>query len=346
MRRSPPPLGLAPSQPGPQPGAAPEKSEKLSASLNPIRPHHFGYDQARHLLWRAGFGGTPAQIQTLASWGPEKAVDYILDFDKAAADPVSGDLFDADIMRPASAEEREAYRKAQRAQDEDALAKFRQERQNRERSDRSQMTEIQKWWLKRMIETPRPLEEKMTLFWHGILATNYRTIENSYHMFLQNQMFRRNALGNFGQMLFDLIRDPAMIKYLDNDESRKGRPNENLAREIMELFSLGVGNYTEKDIKEGARALTGYTFRDDEFYFDQKNHDNGEKVILGKKAPLDGDGFVKAILETRACSAYVARRVYGFFVSELPPIERLPDRELDPSVRTVLNGLASSLLGA
>ncbi|MCG3125032.1 MAG: hypothetical protein GIKADHBN_03548 [Phycisphaerales bacterium] len=346
MRRSPPPLGLAPSQPGPQPGAAPEKSEKLSASLNPIRPHHFGYDQARHLLWRAGFGGTPAQIQTLASWGPEKAVDYILDFDKAAADPVSGDLFDADIMRPASAEEREAYRKAQRAQDEDALAKFRQERQNRERSDRSQMTEIQKWWLKRMIETPRPLEEKMTLFWHGILATNYRTIENSYHMFLQNQMFRRNALGNFGQMLFDLIRDPAMIKYLDNDESRKGRPNENLAREIMELFSLGVGNYTERDIKEGARALTGYTFRDDEFYFDQKNHDNGEKVILGKKAPLDGDGFVKAILETRACSAYVARRVYGFFVSELPPIERLPDRELDPSVRTVLNGLASSLLGA
>ncbi|MCC6426701.1 MAG: DUF1800 domain-containing protein [Phycisphaerales bacterium] len=317
---------------------------KASASMTAIRPERFGYEQARHLLWRAGFGGTPAQIQTLAAWGPERSVDYLLDYDKVNADPIKGDLFDRDIMSPLSQEDREAYRKAQRAQDEDALAKFRAERQNRERSDRAQMTEIQKWWLKRMIETPRPLEEKMTLFWHGILATNYRTIENSYHMYLQNQMLRRNAVGNFGTMLFELIRDPAMIKYLDNDESRKNRPNENLAREIMELFALGVGNYTEKDIKEGARALTGYTFRDDDFFYDQQNHDNGEKSILGKKAPLDGDGFVKAILETRACSAYIARRVYTFFVAELPPMERLPDRDLDPTTRTVLSSLSGTLL--
>lgn len=334
-----------------QPSSKPQepsggKLPKLSASLSAIRPEKFGYDQARHLLWRAGFGGTPAQIQTLASWGPEKAVDYMLEYDRVNADPIKGDLFDRDIMRPASQEEREAYRRAQKAQDEDALAKFRQERQSRERTDRAQMTEVQKWWLKRMIETPRPLEEKMTLFWHGILSTSYRTIENSYHMFLQNEMFRKNAVGNFGQLMFDLIRDPAMIKYLDNDDSRKGKPNENLAREIMELFSLGVGNYTEKDIKEGARALTGYTFRDDEFFFDQKNHDNGDKMILGKKAPMDGDGFVQAILETRACSAYVARRLYGFFVNDLPPMERLSDQELDPPVRTVVSGLASTLLAS
>ncbi len=340
-----PPAAAAPS-PTKSPTAPTEKPGKISASLSPIRAEKFGYDQARHLLWRAGFGGTPEQIQTLASWGPEKAVEYLVDYDHVNADPIKSDLFDRDIMRPATAEEREAYRKAQKAQDEDALAKFRMERQNRERSDRAQMTEVQKWWLKRMIETPRPLEEKMTLFWHGILSTSYRTIENSFHMFLQNQMFRRNAVGNFGQLLFDLIRDPAMIKYLDNDDSRKGKPNENLAREIMELFSLGVGNYTEKDIKEGARALTGYTFKDDEFYYDQKNHDNGEKVILGKKAQLDGDGFVQAILETRACSAYVARRLYSHFVNDLPPAERVADRDLDPPVRAAVAGLASTLLAS
>ncbi|HRJ49140.1 MAG: DUF1800 domain-containing protein [Phycisphaeraceae bacterium] len=317
---------------------------RLSASLSPIKPEKFGYDQARHLLWRAGFGGTPTQIQTLASWGPQRAVDYMLDFDRVADEPVAGDLFDRNIMRPPTSEEREAYRKAQRAQDEDALARFRQERQRRERSDRSQMTEIQKWWLRRMIQTPRPLEEKMTLFWHTLLATSYRTIENSYHMFLQNMMFRRHATGNFGRILSDLIRDPAMIKYLDNDSSRKGRPNENLAREIMELFSLGIGNYTERDIKEGARALTGYTFRDDEFFFDARNHDNGEKTILGKRGTHDGDGFVRAILDSKACAAYIARRLYGFLAADLPPLERVPDRDLDPSVRAVLDGLTSTLV--
>ena len=114
----------------------------------------------------------------------------------------------------------------------------------------------------------------------------------------------------------------------------------------MELFSLGVGNYTEKDIKEGARALTGYTFRDDEFYFDRKNHDNGDKVILGKKAPLDGDGFVQAILETRACSAYITRRLYSYFVRDLPPVERQSDRELDPQVRSAVSGLATTMLAS
>ncbi len=344
--QAPVPPPAAPTSTAQRPAKDTARATKTSSSLSPIRPERFGYEQARHLLWRAGFGGTPAQIQTLASWGPEKAVDYLLDYDKLTADPVRNDLFDARIMHPPTAEEREEYRKAQKAQDEDALAKFRMERQNRERSDRAQMTEMQKWWLKRMVETARPMEEKMTLFWHGILSTSYRTIEDSWHMFTQNQMLRKNAVGNFGTMLFDLIRDPAMIKYLNNDESRKNKPNENLAREIMELFSLGVGNYTEKDIKEGARALTGYTFRDDEFFYDERNHDNADKTILGKKAPLDGDGFVKAILETRACSAYVARRAYGFFVSELPPMERLADRDLDPPTRAVLSGLASTLLGA
>jgi len=315
-------------------------------SLKPLPASEFGYAQARHLLWRAGFGGTPMQIQTLVNWGPEKSVDYLLDAEKVTYDDASSKLFDKDIMRPPSEEERLAYQKARKSQNEDEVAKFRLERQRRERDDRAQIQEMQKWWLKRMIETPKPLEEKMTLFWHGHFATNYRTIENSYHMLLQNDMFRRNAMGNFGELLFALIRDPAMLAYLDNNDSRKGKANENLAREIMELFALGIGNYGEKDIKEGARALTGFTFKDDAFEFVQGNHDGGEKQILNRSGNFDGDDFVRIILEQRACAAFITRKLYSFFVSDVPPDERGGASELPTEQRTVLKELASTFLGA
>jgi uncharacterized protein (DUF1800 family) len=194
-----------------------------------------------------------------------------------------------------------------------------------------------------MIETPRPLEEKLTLFWHGHFATNYRTIENSYHMFMQNQVFRANAAGNYGDLLHAIIKDPAMIAYLDNNDSRKGKPNENLAREIMELFSLGVGNYTEKDIKEGARALTGYTFEDDEFVFQARNHDTGDKRILGRSGNIKGEDFVDIILNQPACARFVTRKLYHYFLADVPPDERGGDKELDPAQRSVLRQMASTL---
>lgn len=316
----------------------------LSPSLRPIDSKRFGYEQARHLLWRAGFGGTPRQIQTLAGWGPERAVDYILNPDNVPADRPERALFDKDIIRPPTAEERSMFQDARRRGDEDALAQVRVRRQMMERDDRRQMAEIQRWWLRRMIETPRPLEEKMTLFWHGHFAASYRTIENSYHMFLQNELFREHALANYGNLLFRIIRDPAMLRYLDNQSSRRGRPNENLARELMELFSLGVGNYSERDIKEGARALTGYTFDDDDFAFRRNDHDSGSKTILGRTGALDGDGFVRAILEQPACARFMVRRLYTFFAAELPPLERAPDSALDSTTRTVLSGLADTFL--
>ena len=265
-----------------------------------IRDVDFGYDQARHLLLRAGFGGTPDQIRVLADWGAEKAVDYILNYeDVPDPDRPLPDRFDRDIIRPVSADERRMFVNARSRGDEDALAQLRLRQQQAERNDRRQMREIQKWWLARMISSPRPFEEKMTLFWHGHFATSFRTIENSYHMYMQNQLFRTHAAGNFGKLLYAIIRDPAMLAYLDNNDSRKGQPNENLARELMELFSLGLGNYSERDIKEGARALTGYSFRDDSFEFIANNHDTGRKTILGVSGNLDGDGFVKAILSQR-----------------------------------------------
>jgi uncharacterized protein (DUF1800 family) len=314
--------------------------------LRPIKPEAFGPAQARHLLWRAGFGGSEAQVRAVVSWGPVKAVDHIVDFEKVPFEGAPEDAFDKDMMRPPTPEERRMAAAARRSGDQEEISRLQQERQRREMRDRGQMGEVQKWWLKRMIETPRPLEEKLTLFWHGHFATSFRSVEDSYHMYMQNRLLREHAAGNFGALLYAIIRDPAMIKFLNNNESRKGRPNENLARELMELFSLGVGNYTEKDIKEGARALTGYTYQDDEFVFQRQNHDTGGKSILGKSGNMDGDDFVRAILAHRACPAFISRKLYHYFVADLPPIERADDSDIPAWQRGVLREMASTLQGS
>lgn len=314
----------------------------INTSLVPIRPRDFGFEQARHLLLRAGFGGTPKQVSTVASWGPERAVDYVVNYEAVRFDEPSANAFDRDIMRPINAEERGELARARARGDEVAVARLRAMRQEAERLDRQQILRVQHWWLKRMIETPRPLEEKMTLFWHGHFATSYRTIEDSFHMYQQNLMFRRNAVGNFGALLFGIIRDPAMLAYLDNNNSRRGRPNENLARELMELFSLGVGNYTEQDIKEGARALTGYTFQDDEFTFNRANHDDGQKTILGVRGALDGEGFVRAILAHPACASFICTKLYRYFVSHYPTGRPALDKSAETVVRQLAYTFSSS----
>lgn len=319
--------------------------DRIESSLRPVRKADWSYEHARHLLWRAGFGGDESQVRWLAEIGPEKAVDAILNVEKVPAEAVKADEFNAGIIAPPNEEERQMARRAQQMQDEDTLARIRLERQRREREDRLQMNEVQKWWLRRLIETPRPLEEKMTLFWHGLLATSFRTIENSYHMFVQNQLFRKHALGSYAELLTGLIRDPAMLAYLDNNDSRRNKPNENLAREIMELFSLGIGNYTEDDIKQGARALTGYTFEDDEFRFQKNNHDTGTKSILGQTGTWTGDDFVRIILDQQACAKFITRKLYSYFVADVPPDERGGDKDLEPAQRTVLRQLADAFRG-
>ncbi len=307
-----------------------------STALQPLGPESFGYAEARHLLLRAGFGGTPEQIQTLVEWGAERSVDHLLDVEKVPYADADPGRFDSSIMGPPDRETQERFRRARQMNDEEAVARLRLERQRREATDRAQARDIQRWWLTRMIESPRPLEEKMTLFWHGHFATSYRTIEDSYHMFVQNQLFRTHAVGGYGTLLFQIIRDPAMLEYLDNNNSRRNRPNENLARELMELFSLGVGSYTEQDIKEGARALTGYTFEDDRFVLDERNHDRGAKSILGERGNLDGDDFVRAILHQPACAYFMSRKLYRFFAADVPE-----QGELDPQSAEALRELAS-----
>ncbi len=312
---------------------------KVVTSLLPIRDADFGYAQARHLLLRAGFGGTDHQIRTLAKWGPEAAVDHLLNYEDIPAETDARDAFDSNIIRPLNEAELRERRRAQQTGDEDSLAQFRTNRQKAQRSDRAQMRKIQQWWFTRMIQTPRPFEEKMTLFWHGHFATSFRNTEDSYHMYSQNRMLRDNAIGNFADLLRGIVRDPAMLKFLNNNQNRKLSPNENLARELMELFSLGEGNYTERDIKDGAKALTGFTFRDNAFYYNKSTHDNSTKRVLGMTGNFDADGFVNAILLSKACAPFICAKLYKFFVRDITTDTRM----LAGAERQVVSSLSSLL---
>ena len=289
-----------------------------TSSMKRIPERQFDYWKAQHLLNRAGFGGSPAQVLALRNMGPADAVDRLL----SSGDPetVDTERFDRNIMQPRTEQERRQIQTARRSGNEEVLEQARMQRQERQRRDRRQMADIQKWWMERLIESPHPAQEKITLFWHGHFATGYRPVEDSYHMFLQNQLFRNNAFGNFkDDLVHPIIRDPAMIKYLNNNQNNKNSPNENLGRELMELFTLGEGRgYTEQDIKEGARTLTGYTFRDDTFQFVSRNHDDGGKSIFGRSGRWDGHDFVELIFTRPSAATFICEKLYRFYVNNAP----------------------------
>ena len=188
------------------------------------------------------------------------------------------------------------------------------------------------WWLYRMINTRNPLQEKMALFWHGLFATAYEKIENGRAMASQIDMFRTHCLGNFRTILLELSRDPAMIIWLDNNTNHKGSPNENYGRELLELFSMGVGNYTEEDVKECARAFTGWTVGNVnaqypwgpfpmEFEYRAEDHDDMEKEFLGHCGRFNGEDIIDIIVDQPATARFIADKLYNFFVSDDPAPE-------------------------
>lgn len=310
-----------------------EAAPKRPANLDQLAPADFDRAAAAHLLSRAGFGGTPREIDQLVKLGLDGAVDRLLQ--TGGDDPV-GD-FQATIMqRPGpmqfmglSSEERQKLTREHR------------------QKDQQQFQRLRAWWLQRMVLTPRPLEEKMTLFWHGHFATSQVDVRNSYHMYLQNQTLRENAFGNFKELVTAVAQDPAMLEYLDNNTNNRNRPNENFARELMELFTLGVGNYTEEDIKEAARALTGWTLRGNEFVFARFQHDPGEKTFLGQKGRFTGDDVIGIIFEQPAASRFVVRKMFVYFAHEDPSDEVIESlaatfREHDFEIQPVLAELFRS----
>ncbi|QDT33892.1 DUF1800 domain-containing protein [Thalassoglobus polymorphus] len=174
------------------------------------------------------------------------------------------------------------------------------------------------WWVYRFLTTSDQLREKTTLFWHGHFATSGEKVTEAKLMYEQNQMLREHALGDFSKMVHEIARDPAMLIYLDSATNRKAHPNENFARELMELFCLGEGQYTENDIRELARCFTGWEIRNNKYRFNRYQHDSGEKTFLGKKGSFGGEEGVEIVLQETSGPYFVIRKLINFFVFDEP----------------------------
>ena len=308
----------------------------VNTSLEPIEPHAFGYTQAAHLLNRAGFGGTPQEILNLQLLGLDGAVDSLVDYEQIDDSQLPPPRFDANIIRPPTAQEQARRTEALREGDTTSLQETELDQQRRRAKDLFQMRDIEQWWVQRMILTPRPLEERLTLMWRRHFPASYRVVKDSYLMFLQNQLFRTNAAGGFSDLLLGVVRDPATLLFLSNDSNDKAAPNEKMARVLLERYVLGAGQFTEQDVRESAKALTGYGVHDNTFLNNRNQHDEGPKVVLGDRGNLDGEDLAEILLRKPACHAWISRRLYCEFVADLDT----PPRR---SSQTVLHELARLL---
>ena len=264
-------------------------------NIEPITSQDWDINKAKHLLERAGFGGTPEEIEFLFNLGLSKAIEHLVYYENISVSEMpkfdESDIHDPGLINfPPS---RPATTKLAKETGE-ALGIKVKESGNRKlqpivnkfffwlRASRLETKRVAYWWADRMISSPRPLEEKMTLFWHNHFANNETKVRDYRKLLLQNETFRIHATGNFRDLIIATAKDPAMLYFLDAGQNIKGSPNENFAREIMELFTLGVGNYEEKDIREAARAFTGWNTNDLEFVVNKDLHDNESKTILNK----------------------------------------------------------------
>jgi uncharacterized protein (DUF1800 family) len=309
--------------------------------FKPLPLREWNYETAAHLLNRAGFGGTPDEIESLRKVGLASSVRRFVD--------ETGDA--ANVPAPAWAkpenifEKRKAFRAARQGDNPEAREMLRQFRQ----TQNEDLLDLRHWWLERMATTPAPLVEKMTLFWHGHFATSAEKVKSAYWLWLQNDTFRRHALGNFIVLTKALSRDPAMMIYLDLPQSKPEHPNENWARELMELFTVGIGNYTEEDIRESARAFTGYRLNlvNQAFRFAPLQHDNGIKKFMGNAGPFNGDNIIDILSRQRACAQFIAQKLWRFFAEDQPSSQTVDAlaaliREQNFEMRPVLREMFSS----
>ena len=262
-----------------------------------------------HLMRRAGFGAARDELDKLVSDGYEATVESLLDSNDSADVP-------EDLIR----------------------------RYHPDQSAGLGIKGVGAYWLYRMIHSKRPLDEKVALFWHSVFATGYAKLAQGRVLMDQIDMFRRHGMGSLRTLLVELSRDPSMIMWLDNHENHNGAINENYGRELLELFSMGVGNYSEDDIKECARAFTGWTVGNSEymemrirndslwpygrinlhFEFNPDDHDDGEKSFLGHKGRFTGEDVVDIICQQTATAGFVSRHMYSFFVADEPPVTQWP----------------------
>ena len=261
-----------------------------------------GFDEARHLLNRTSFSANPADINAFAKLTRAQAVDQLL----------AWTAHKVDTRAPDWSNDFESPRRLRGMSEE--------ERKRAQREQAQKGVELRAWWMTEMLTTPSPLTEKMVLFWHNHFVSSLQKVRSPVLMYRQNLLLRRHALGYFGDMLHEVSKDPAMVLYLDNASNRKAQPNENFAREVMELFTLGEGNYSENDIKEAARAFTGWSIDLDtgEFVSRAQVHDDGEKIVLGRSGNFDGDAVLDILLAQPQTAEFIVTKLWREFVSPIP----------------------------
>jgi uncharacterized protein (DUF1800 family) len=304
-----------------------------TGDLTPIGQEDWNMERAAHLLERAGFGGTPEEIAQFAAMTPEAAVRRLVYHKDIANDLPAFDhsgvhdpgLEPFPASRPAATDLAKESGESMGIKVKPAGNRRLQPVANKFfywlRASRLETNRVAYWWANRMLATQRPLEEKMALFWHGHFATSEEKVRDYRKMLKQNELFRAQGTGNFRELLIGVAQGPAMLAFLDAGVNVKGAPNENFAREIMEMFSMGVGNYSETDIREAARAFTGWNFVDLDFVVTPEKHDDMTKTVLGKQGGFDGVDVIDVILSNPVTSAYVSGKIYRYFVRQDPAPE-------------------------
>lgn len=265
--------------------------------------------EIQHLYWRAGFGLGYEELSKLKKKSKKNIVADLFKQTKQY-DPIAIDLskYDALLTRD--------YKKLKREMGVENLKKL-------QRESRNEVKTLNAAWINRLKTTDAVFREKMTLFWANVFVCKDQNI-----WFIQqyNNVLREHAFGNFGDFVKAIAHEPAMLNYLNNKQNKKKSPNENFARELMELFTLGAGNYTEKDIKESARAFTGWTYkRYGKFYLNKNNHDFGQKTFFGKTGNFDGNDIIDIILEQKQCARFICSKVYTYFVNPTIDEDRLEE---------------------
>ncbi|MBI4283411.1 MAG: DUF1800 domain-containing protein [Chloroflexi bacterium] len=299
-------LSPQPTSPSSTPSPTPAPIPVVTPTPTPEPVVTLDTERARiaYLLRRAGFGANEQELSQFTQMGVSATVDYLVDFENV---------------------------------DDSAL----ETRLSKINLNLDNLVDLQRWWFLRMIYTKRPLQEKMVLFWHGLLTSGYSKVGRGPYMYSQNQTLKKLCVGRFGDVLKAIARDPAMLIWLDSQVNKKASPNENFARELMELFSMGIGNYSEGDVRESARAFTGWLLVQKAFLFNPNQHDYGPKLFLGRSGNFDGDDIIDIIIEQPVTAEFISRKLFSFFAYDDPSpevVSRLAStlRETNYSINEVM----------
>ncbi|MFM0733876.1 DUF1800 domain-containing protein [Paraburkholderia sediminicola] len=308
------------------------RAPAAASAASPADQDILDANDARFFLTRVGFAPDSNEVAQYVGLTREQTVDKVLATARTEAVTPLPDW----VLEPIPTRETRKTWTDEQRRDEQRL-----------RGQRYEL--LRAWWVREMLSTPSPLTERMTLFWHNHFTSGQDKVQYPQQMAQQNMLLRRDAFGNFGELLHDVAKDPAMLQYLDGASNRKGKPNENFAREVMELFTLGEGHYTQRDVSEAARAYTGWSLDPDTqaYVWRANQHDDGDKTVLGQTGPFDGDQVLDILLARPETASFVTTKLWREFVSDTPDPARIAPiaaqfRASHYDIKVALHGLFMS----